>query len=88
MLAIMFGSTIMLPPRTKRWAEAKVLVDCINIKVYTPCYYKNVCMVNMSQDLQIVPVQQRTFTRTLTLHITRSQIRRFLSWLGHRRGHL
>jgi hypothetical protein len=32
-LATMFGSTIILPPRTKRWAEAKVLVDCINIKV-------------------------------------------------------
>ena len=33
MLTIMFGSTAILPPRTKRWAEAKVLVDCINIKV-------------------------------------------------------
>ena len=29
----MFGSTAILPPRTKRWAEAKVLTDCINIKV-------------------------------------------------------
>ena len=29
----MFGSTAILPPRTKRWAEAKVLADCINIKV-------------------------------------------------------
>lgn len=33
MLVIMFGSTAILPPRTKRWAEAKVLADCINIKV-------------------------------------------------------
>ena len=33
MLIIMFGSTAILPPRTKRWAEAKVLADCINIKV-------------------------------------------------------
>lgn len=33
MLTIMFGSTAILPPRTKRWAEAKVLADCINIKV-------------------------------------------------------
>ena len=32
-LMIMFGSTAILPPRTKRWAEAKVLADCINIKV-------------------------------------------------------
>ncbi|TFY61235.1 hypothetical protein EVG20_g7135 [Dentipellis fragilis] len=29
----MFGSTAILPPRTKRWAEAKVLADCINIKI-------------------------------------------------------
>lgn len=29
----MFGSTAILPPRTKRWAEAKVLADCINLKV-------------------------------------------------------
>lgn len=32
-LLIMFGSTAILPPRTKRWAEAKVLADCINMKV-------------------------------------------------------
>lgn len=32
-LSVMFGSTAILPPRTKRWAEAKVLIDCINIKV-------------------------------------------------------
>lgn len=30
----MFGSTAILPPRTKRWAEAKVLADCINLKVW------------------------------------------------------
>ena len=29
----MFGSTAILPPRTKRWAEAKVLADTINFKV-------------------------------------------------------
>ena len=32
-LMIMFGSTAILPPRTKRWAEAKVLADTINFKV-------------------------------------------------------
>lgn len=32
-LQIMFGSTAILPPRTKRWAEAKVLADCISVKV-------------------------------------------------------
>ncbi|TRM69045.1 Gryzun, putative trafficking through golgi-domain-containing protein [Schizophyllum amplum] len=32
-LIIMFGSPLILPPRTKRWAEAKVLADCINVKI-------------------------------------------------------
>ncbi|KAG0148825.1 hypothetical protein CROQUDRAFT_89870 [Cronartium quercuum f. sp. fusiforme G11] len=32
-LSQMFSSTAILPPRTKRWAEAKVLIDCINIKI-------------------------------------------------------
>lgn len=32
-LVEMFGSTAILPPRTKRWAEAKVLADCVAIKV-------------------------------------------------------
>ncbi|OAX31943.1 hypothetical protein K503DRAFT_702885 [Rhizopogon vinicolor AM-OR11-026] len=32
-LMIMFGSTAILPPRTKRWAEAKVLADAINVKI-------------------------------------------------------
>lgn len=36
----MFGSTAMLPPRTKRWAEAKVLADCINLKVGTAALWK------------------------------------------------
>lgn len=29
----MFASTVTLPPRTKRWAEAKVLADCLNLKI-------------------------------------------------------
>ncbi|KAJ8480730.1 hypothetical protein ONZ45_g15551 [Pleurotus djamor] len=41
MLVIMFGSTAILPPRTKRWAEAKVLVDCINIKITKLYLYNN-----------------------------------------------
>ncbi|KAL1409710.1 hypothetical protein Q8F55_003706 [Vanrija albida] len=32
-LARMFSSTTTLPPRTKRWAEAKVLADCVAIKI-------------------------------------------------------
>ncbi|KAF8911521.1 Gryzun, putative trafficking through golgi-domain-containing protein [Gymnopilus junonius] len=41
MLMIMFGSTAILPPRTKRWAEAKVLADCINIKIIKLYLYNN-----------------------------------------------
>ncbi|KAJ7209783.1 Gryzun, putative trafficking through golgi-domain-containing protein [Mycena pura] len=41
MLLIMFGSAAILPPRTKRWAEAKVLADCINIKVTKLYLYNN-----------------------------------------------
>ncbi|PFH52170.1 hypothetical protein AMATHDRAFT_74451 [Amanita thiersii Skay4041] len=41
MLVIMFGSTVILPPRTKRWAEAKVLSDCINIKIGKLYLYNN-----------------------------------------------
>ncbi|OCF45455.1 hypothetical protein I317_00702 [Kwoniella heveanensis CBS 569] len=32
-LARMFSSTTTLPPRTKRWAEAKVLADCVAVRI-------------------------------------------------------
>ncbi|CAK9782300.1 hypothetical protein CC85DRAFT_114458 [Cutaneotrichosporon oleaginosum] len=32
-LARMFASTSALPPRTKRWAEAKVLADCLAVRI-------------------------------------------------------
>lgn len=32
-LARMFSSTQTLPPRTKRWAEAKVLADCVAMRI-------------------------------------------------------
>ncbi|EGG06574.1 uncharacterized protein MELLADRAFT_63177 [Melampsora larici-populina 98AG31] len=38
-LSGMFSSTAILPPRTKRWAEAKVLIDCINIKICKFYFY-------------------------------------------------
>ncbi|KAI0343684.1 hypothetical protein BDW22DRAFT_1328221 [Trametopsis cervina] len=40
-LHIMFGSTAILPPRTKRWAEAKVLADCISVKICKLYLYNN-----------------------------------------------
>ena len=32
-LARMFASTSALPPRTRRWSEAKVLADCLAVRV-------------------------------------------------------
>ncbi|THH33085.1 hypothetical protein EUX98_g1139 [Antrodiella citrinella] len=40
-LLVMFGSTAILPPRTKRWAEAKVLADCISVKICKLYLYNN-----------------------------------------------
>ncbi|OBZ70000.1 Trafficking protein particle complex subunit 11 [Grifola frondosa] len=40
-LLVMFGSTAILPPRTKRWAEAKVLADCISLKIVKLYLYNN-----------------------------------------------
>ncbi|KAG2336114.1 hypothetical protein BDR05DRAFT_1006147 [Suillus weaverae] len=40
-LMIMFGSTAILPPRTKRWAEAKVLADTILSVKITKLYLYN-----------------------------------------------
>lgn len=40
-LVEMFGSTAILPPRTKRWAEAKVLADCVAIKLTKLFLYHN-----------------------------------------------
>ncbi|KAA1470414.1 hypothetical protein DENSPDRAFT_849542 [Dentipellis sp. KUC8613] len=45
----MFGSTAILPPRTKRWAEAKVLADCINIKICKLYLYNNEHSLALSQ---------------------------------------
>ncbi|KAF5372683.1 hypothetical protein D9615_009870 [Tricholomella constricta] len=41
MLVVMFGSTTTLPPRTYRWAEAKALADCINVKISRHYLYSN-----------------------------------------------
>ncbi|WAQ81565.1 hypothetical protein PtA15_1A907 [Puccinia triticina] len=35
----MFNSTAVLPPRTKRWAEAKVLIDCISFKASSALFH-------------------------------------------------
>ncbi|THH12985.1 hypothetical protein EW146_g7182 [Bondarzewia mesenterica] len=41
MLVNMFDSTAILPPRTKCWSDAKVLADCINIKICKLFLYNN-----------------------------------------------
>lgn len=37
----LLASTMLLPPRTKRWAEAKVLSDCLNLKICKLYLYRN-----------------------------------------------
>ncbi|KAM0793128.1 hypothetical protein ACM66B_000606 [Microbotryomycetes sp. NB124-2] len=37
----MFAHVDLLPPRTKRWAEAKVLTDCLSVKVFKMYLYLN-----------------------------------------------
>ena len=57
----MFGSTAILPPRTKRWAEAKVLADCINLKVWCqshPASFSLAFFIAESTDLQAISIQQ------------------------------
>ncbi|KAG2132301.1 Gryzun, putative trafficking through golgi-domain-containing protein [Suillus bovinus] len=48
-LMIMFGSTAILPPRTKRWAEAKVLADTMNVKITKLYLYNNEHSLALSQ---------------------------------------
>ncbi|SCV68679.1 BQ2448_800 [Microbotryum intermedium] len=40
-LIVMFANSTLLPPRTKRWAEAKVLADCLSVKVAKMHMYLN-----------------------------------------------
>jgi hypothetical protein len=56
-LVIMFGSPAILPPRTKRWAEAKVLADTINIKVLCPPKFR-FALNRSATDYQTLLVQQ------------------------------
>lgn len=36
---VCLGSTVLLPPRTKRWAEAKVLADTLSMRIAKFCLY-------------------------------------------------
>ncbi|TFK50937.1 hypothetical protein OE88DRAFT_1726063 [Heliocybe sulcata] len=49
MLVTMFGLASMLPARTKRWAEAKVLADCINLKICKLYLYNEEYTLALSQ---------------------------------------
>ncbi|KZT21090.1 hypothetical protein NEOLEDRAFT_1244812 [Neolentinus lepideus HHB14362 ss-1] len=49
MLVTMFGLASMLPARTKRWAEGKVLADCINVKICKLYLYNEEHALALSQ---------------------------------------
>lgn len=51
-LLLMFASITMLPPRTKRWAEAKVLADCIDIKVRSAWIVYLITLLTLAKDMQ------------------------------------
>ncbi|KAG8904617.1 hypothetical protein FRB99_001414, partial [Tulasnella sp. 403] len=54
-LTEMFSSTAVLPPRTKRWAEAKVLADCIAVKLFKLYLYHNephIALATFNRHLQ------------------------------------
>jgi len=63
----MFGSTNILPPRTKRWAEAKVLADCINLKVlsfllsrYSKILFLQICKLYLYNNEHALALSQHT----------------------------
>jgi len=81
----MFGSTAILPPRTKRWAEAKVLADCINLKAWRFALSSVIpSLISKSADLQALSVQQRARTCSLPTYHPHKEIQRLLAWLGNR----
>lgn len=58
----MFAQSTLLAPRTKRWAEAKVLADCLTVKVrIAPYQYSSFGIDGPRADLEILPLSQRVF---------------------------
>jgi len=91
MLLIMFGSTAILPPRTKRWAEAKVLADCINIKVGISLNYHSACYIFcqlIRPDRKALSIQQWTRTCPFPSQHPYPTIWWFFSRLGYWRRNL
>lgn len=80
-LTVMFGSVAILPPRTKRWAEAKVLADCIDVKVDMYCIGHS--QANTFIDSQVILVQQRTRIGSLSSYDSCQEIRRSVERLGY-----
>src|ERR1700691_564406 len=76
-LVIMFGSTAILPPRTKRWAEAKVLADSINVKVssYPSLVFMDTC-TKLTQ-LQVCKLYLYNNEHALALSHHSTHMRRF-----------
>ncbi|QRV97868.1 trafficking protein particle complex subunit 11 [Ceratobasidium sp. AG-Ba] len=64
-LVEMFGSTAILPPRTKRWAEAKVLADCITVKAQPPLPALSPISINIFIALLIYPEDGVLVTRRM-----------------------
>jgi len=72
-LMIMFGSTAILPPRTKRWAEAKVLADTINVKVRVHVLART--LVRLPRQISKLYLYNQEYSLALSHH--NSHMRRF-----------
>lgn len=83
----MFASTQTLPPRTKRWAEAKVLADCVAIRVRLQAilYCSGLTIL---ADMPAAVVRRRSSTGIEPVLHSPQAIRRAEPWLGDRGGHI
>lgn len=70
----MFGSHAILQPRTKRWAEAKVLADTLNLKVSRS---RIPLIMNLFASYQICKLFLYNAEHSLALSQHNSHIRRF-----------
>jgi hypothetical protein len=87
----MFSSPAILPPRTKRWAEATVLADSVSLKVdVTPCIAPSdhIQCRSPPTDLQTLPISIRIFTGDLSFQSSSPPSRRPFSYLGTGRRQL
>jgi hypothetical protein len=76
-LAKMFASTQVLPPRTKRWAEAKVLADCVAIRVSPRCSH-------LTLDMPVITLRRGEYQNPRSFLCPPQTLRRPVKRMGDR----